>query len=144
MKNTGKYLSDLLKHIKRNKYKPKLFNSYYLWKVLWICGIGTSTSIEHMKKAWFQVIKRSTGILYCIVYNVLISIVYKSTFFFQIDSSGEIVTFPNGGCPWRDHLFDIEQEQGLSPTIKYVLYPDNNGNWRIQCVPVRIGSFENR
>jgi uncharacterized UPF0160 family protein len=65
-------------------------------------------------------------------------------FILQTDPSGEIIVFPNGGCPWRDHLSDIEQEQNLSPNIKYVIYSDNNGHWRVQCVPARIGSFENR
>lgn len=62
----------------------------------------------------------------------------------ETDPSGEIIVFPNGGCPWRDHLFEIEEEQNISPSIKYVVYPDNNGHWRVQCVPLRIGSFENR
>ncbi|XP_052067437.1 MYG1 exonuclease-like isoform X1 [Mytilus californianus] len=62
----------------------------------------------------------------------------------ETDPSGEIMVLSSGGCPWRDHLFDIEQEQNISPPIKFVIYADSNGNWRVQCVPVRIGSFENR
>jgi len=63
---------------------------------------------------------------------------------FEIDARGEIVVFQRGGCPWKEHLFDIENEQSISPDIKYVLYQDQVGKWRIQCVPVSLTSFENR
>ena len=62
----------------------------------------------------------------------------------QVDPSGEVIVFEAGGCPWRDHLFNLEEELKIEPSIKYVLYTDNNGKWRIQCVPIRLGSFENR
>ncbi|XP_060086338.1 MYG1 exonuclease-like [Ylistrum balloti] len=62
----------------------------------------------------------------------------------EVDPSGEIVTLKSGGCPWKDHLFNIEEEMCLSPKLKYVLYTDNSKKWRIQCVPLKIGSFENR
>eukprot|EP00794_Sanderia_malayensis_P016632 gene16632-18322_t len=63
---------------------------------------------------------------------------------FEVDSSGEVVCFANGGCPWKDYLFCIEEELNLEPKLKFVLFPDQNGNWRIQCVPVGLSSFENR
>ncbi|CAF1084252.1 unnamed protein product [Rotaria sp. Silwood1] len=64
---------------------------------------------------------------------------------FEIDPSGSIIVL-DCPCPWRDHLFDIEQEQKeiLNNTIKYVLYPDSNKTWRIQAVPLNKKSFENR
>ncbi|KAJ8299436.1 hypothetical protein KUTeg_023496 [Tegillarca granosa] len=62
----------------------------------------------------------------------------------QADPSGEIVVLESCGCPWRDHLFNIEEELKLDVPIKYILYQDNNKKWRVQCVPIRIGSFENR
>ena len=62
----------------------------------------------------------------------------------QVDPSGEIVLFPQGGVPWKDHMFSIEEEEQYKTTAKFVLYPDQNGKWRIQCVPKDLHSFENR
>ncbi len=61
-----------------------------------------------------------------------------------MDESGEIVVFESGGCPWKDHLMTLEEELQLSPPIKFALFADQNGKWRVQCVPIRLGSFENR
>jgi len=65
---------------------------------------------------------------------------------FDVDSSGEIVRLEMP-CPWKSHLFSLEGEgvAKLSPgDIKYVLYPDSSGAWRIQCVSVEELSFTNR
>ena len=32
----------------------------------------------------------------------------------------------------------------LEKTIKFVLYPDESGKWRVQAVPLTNGSFVNR
>lgn len=63
---------------------------------------------------------------------------------FDVDACGEIIAFPRGGCPWKEHLFDLEKSLELDLQIKYVLYPDNSGAWRIQCVPLNRHSFDNR
>jgi len=74
---------------------------------------------------------------------------------FAVDPSGQILEFGNGGCPWKEHLFELEEEQGLGvetnghgsqgkTKILFVVYTDQNGMWRVQCVPVRPSSFENR
>ena len=47
-------------------------------------------------------------------------------------------------CPWKDHLFSVEDEQEIQPTIKFVLFTDQSGKWRVQCVPVELFSFDNR
>ncbi|CAF3931108.1 unnamed protein product, partial [Adineta steineri] len=64
---------------------------------------------------------------------------------FDIDSSGSILVLDQP-IPWREHLFDIEQEEKekLGDKIKYVLYPDSNKTWYIQAVPLNNKSFENR
>lgn len=62
----------------------------------------------------------------------------------DVDSSGEIIEFKQGGCPWKDHVFALEEELNLGPKIKFVLFSDQSGNWRVQCVSVRSGSFVNR
>ena len=47
-------------------------------------------------------------------------------------------------CPWKAHLESLEQEQSLPDKILFAIYPDSSGNWRVQCVSVAPGSFENR
>lgn len=61
----------------------------------------------------------------------------------EVDSSGEIISI-EGGCPWKDHLFTLEEKLSIDVPIKYVLFSDQNGKWRVQCVPVSLKSFENR
>ncbi|XP_058229347.1 UPF0160 protein MYG1, mitochondrial isoform X2 [Hemibagrus wyckioides] len=62
----------------------------------------------------------------------------------EVDASGEIVLLAQGGCPWKEHLFLLEKELVLDITIKFVLYPDQNGQWRVQCVPAGLNTFHNR
>ena len=48
-------------------------------------------------------------------------------------------------CPWKEHLFDLEVENGLTGHFLYAIYPDlTSGTFRIQAVPVRDGSFDSR
>lgn len=63
---------------------------------------------------------------------------------FTIDASGEIVSFPEGGLPWKGHLYDMEKKHKLDKTIKFVLYTDQSGMWRVQAVTVEGKAFENR
>ena len=62
----------------------------------------------------------------------------------ETDPSGEIIKFESGGLPWRNHLYDLEKELQVDPLIKFVLYTDQAGMWRIQAVTVEGKSFENR
>lgn len=67
-------------------------------------------------------------------------------FFLQVDSTGEIIVLDTP-CPWTDHLFSLEQSlEGVGEgTIKYVLYQElESEKWRVQAVPVQIGSFQSR
>uniref|UniRef100_A0A8I3P0P9 MYG1 exonuclease n=1 Tax=Canis lupus familiaris TaxID=9615 RepID=A0A8I3P0P9_CANLF len=63
---------------------------------------------------------------------------------FQVDPSGEIVELAKGGCPWKEHLYHLES--GLSPpvTVAFVIYTDQAGQWRVQCVPKEPHSFQSR
>lgn len=63
---------------------------------------------------------------------------------FQVDKSGEIIDLSPSSCPWKDHLLDLEAEQNIDPLIKFVVYADSSGSWRVQCVPVSKTSFGNR
>ncbi|KIJ54869.1 hypothetical protein M422DRAFT_58209 [Sphaerobolus stellatus SS14] len=63
----------------------------------------------------------------------------------QVDGSGKIMVFESF-APWKEHLFNIEEELAIPADEKplYVLYEDENKNWRIQAVPVNSESFESR
>ncbi|KAJ6259942.1 hypothetical protein Dda_5586 [Drechslerella dactyloides] len=60
----------------------------------------------------------------------------------EIHDSGKIVNL-GVSCPWKEHLFAVEEELGVAGQILYALYSDGKG-WRIQAVPVSKDSFENR
>lgn len=66
---------------------------------------------------------------------------------FDHHPSGQILVFERS-IPWKDHLFMLEKEQGITGNDNkplYVLYGEGNRpGWRIQCVPVSTDSFENR
>jgi uncharacterized UPF0160 family protein len=62
---------------------------------------------------------------------------------YECDESGCIIRL-DGCCPWKSHLFNIEKELDLVGCIKYVLYSEKNGHWRVQCVPLNDHSFTNR
>ena len=41
---------------------------------------------------------------------------------FGVDPSGSIIKLPVAGCPWKEHLTQLEQEQKLGDAIKFCLY----------------------
>ena len=53
-------------------------------------------------------------------------------FISQIHPSGSVVMLENGGCPWKEHLYDEEIVAGVEGSVKLMLYSDTNGSWRIQ------------
>ena len=56
---------------------------------------------------------------------------------FKVDESGLIIEFNEGGCPWKEHFFDLEKKMNLlDKPILYAIFPDTNGSWRVQGVPV--------
>ncbi|KAL5730088.1 hypothetical protein ACHQM5_002957 [Ranunculus cassubicifolius] len=60
------------------------------------------------------------------------------------DASGEIMKLTKY-CPWSLHLFELEEEMKINPSIKYVLYEDERGkSWRVQAVAVAPEKFECR
>ncbi|KAL6784430.1 MYG1 [Auxenochlorella protothecoides x Auxenochlorella symbiontica] len=60
------------------------------------------------------------------------------------DPSGRIIVLRHF-CPWKEHLYDLEAEQGIEGQILYVLYEDDREKkWRIQAVSQSPGSFESR
>ncbi|KAF5800909.1 putative metal-dependent protein hydrolase [Helianthus annuus] len=62
----------------------------------------------------------------------------------DIDPSGEIMVLDRS-CPWKLHLFELEQELKTEPPIIYVLYQDERSkSWRVQAVNKSLDSFESR
>jgi len=61
----------------------------------------------------------------------------------KYDESGAIAVLPQS-CPWKDHLFELEEERGISGKLQYMLFLAQEGDWRIQSVPASPDSFENR
>ncbi|PKU63788.1 hypothetical protein MA16_Dca010706 [Dendrobium catenatum] len=62
----------------------------------------------------------------------------------NIDPSGEILVL-NKFCPWKLHLFELEEELKIDPPIKYVLYQDDRSkSWRVQAIAVSPDKFESR
>jgi len=61
----------------------------------------------------------------------------------NIDPSGEIILFDQM-CPWKSHLYVLEEKNQVSGQVKYALFQDVKGAWRIQAVPVEENSFASR
>ncbi|XP_026500147.2 MYG1 exonuclease [Vanessa tameamea] len=62
---------------------------------------------------------------------------------YQIHESGKILEFKER-FPWKEHLFELEEEMGLSGEILYVVFNDKPKSWRVQAVPVSPSSFITR
>jgi uncharacterized UPF0160 family protein len=63
--------------------------------------------------------------------------------------SGQLLTLPRAGIPWKEHLYNIEDAARVpdDKKILYVVYPEKDepgSKWRIQCVSVDFASFQNR
>jgi len=62
----------------------------------------------------------------------------------ETDPSGEIICFPMGGLPWKGHLYELEKLHKVEKLVKFVLYTDQGGMWRVQAVTKEGTAFENR
>ncbi|KAL6257501.1 hypothetical protein P5V15_011071 [Pogonomyrmex californicus] len=58
---------------------------------------------------------------------------------FEVDPSGEIIVLSQV-APWKEHLFQLEKEMNISPSIKYTIF-ENPDSYRVQCMPEAPGSF---
>merc|ERR1712113_1323773 len=62
----------------------------------------------------------------------------------NVHPSGEIISLKTF-CPWKKHLFELEEIQNLGQNIKYCVFPSSDGSFRVQAVPLdRPDNFENR
>jgi len=62
----------------------------------------------------------------------------------EVHAAGKIVKLESGGLPWKDHLYTLERAAGIENLVKFVLFPDQSGMWRVQAVTVEGKLFENR
>ena len=53
-------------------------------------------------------------------------------FLCKVDPSGEIIELQERGCPWKEHLFELEKDLNIDVPIKFAIYKDQNNNWRVQ------------
>ena len=63
---------------------------------------------------------------------------------FKAHPSGKIMLLENGGCPFKEHLYELEEEQGISGQVLYVIFEDQNGSWRVLAVGVKDEGFKSR
>merc|ERR1719427_428834 len=94
-----------------------------------MCGTEFTDRVKYYQEAWIPA-------------RTLVEEAIEARF--NVHSSGEIIVFKHSGCPWKEHLFDIEEELKIPGAIKFVLYQDQHLNWRVQCVPETLGSFQSR
>lgn len=67
------------------------------------------------------------------------------TSFDGADPRGRILFFAQA-VGWKGHIYDLEEALAIPDEEKpvYVVYPDESGKWRVQCVPISSDSFESR
>mmetsp|Transcript_6783 Transcript_6783/g.25058 ORF Transcript_6783/g.25058 Transcript_6783/m.25058 type:complete len:365 (+) Transcript_6783:319-1413(+) len=61
----------------------------------------------------------------------------------KIHPSGEIMQLSQF-CPWKEHLYELEEELGIPGKLKYCIFQDSKGSFRVQAVSVTAQSFESR
>ncbi|XP_011270216.1 hypothetical protein CAOG_08616 [Capsaspora owczarzaki ATCC 30864] len=57
-----------------------------------------------------------------------------------VHPSGQIIKLDQF-CPWKEHLFMLEEELNIQGAIKFVLFQDKSGTYRVQTVSVDEASF---
>jgi len=58
----------------------------------------------------------------------------------MVHESGQVIQLPVF-CPWTDHLLSLEEDLSLKGELKFVLFEDRNGTWRVQAIPIQADSF---
>jgi len=65
----------------------------------------------------------------------------------EYDPKGRILVFDGLSVPWKEHLYNLEEQEGGPAKVLYVLYPEKptpESKWRVQAVPVSKDSFQSR
>ncbi|XP_058823109.1 MYG1 protein-like isoform X1 [Topomyia yanbarensis] len=58
----------------------------------------------------------------------------------DVHNSGAILELEHF-CPWKEHLYELEEDYGITGLSKYVIYYNKENDWRIICVPLQSASF---
>ncbi|XP_065092496.1 MYG1 protein [Ochlerotatus camptorhynchus] len=58
----------------------------------------------------------------------------------EVHASGEILELEHFG-PWKEHLFELEEQYDVVGVPKYVIYFNKENDWRVICVPLQSASF---
>eukprot|EP01089_Gocevia_fonbrunei_P020400 TRINITY_DN7605_c0_g1_i1.p1 TRINITY_DN7605_c0_g1~~TRINITY_DN7605_c0_g1_i1.p1 ORF type:complete len:363 (-),score=76.31 TRINITY_DN7605_c0_g1_i1:53-1057(-) len=122
-------LSSRVKHLNSNWNDKDQNQDERFKKAMELAGSEFVESILHMKNHWLPARE--------LVENAVAT---KDS---EFGPKSEIIKLAQFG-PWQDHLETIEKEKGIEGLIKFVLFSDRSESWRIQAVPVRPGSFDNR
>jgi uncharacterized UPF0160 family protein len=61
----------------------------------------------------------------------------------KFHKSGEVMLLQTS-CPWKEHLNNLEEELNIVGKIKFVLFKDQDGGFRVQTVGLTLGSFSFR
>ena len=61
----------------------------------------------------------------------------------EVDPSGKIIVLSQF-CPWKEHLYAVELDEGIEGRIEFVIFVDSSGSWRVSTVPVTSTSFKFR
>lgn len=61
----------------------------------------------------------------------------------EVDESGKIIVLDQF-CPWKEHLYALEKENGIEGEIQFVLFQDSSKAWRVSTVSLTSTSFEFR
>lgn len=65
----------------------------------------------------------------------------------EYDPRGRVMVMEGQSVPWKDHLYTLEEAEGVEDKVLYVLYaekPVPDAKWRVQTVPVTKDSFQSR
>ena len=61
---------------------------------------------------------------------------------FETWEGGKIISFDNGGCPWKEHFFELEKDLNIEGDILFCLVEaETNKEWSVPAVPVEDQSF---
>jgi len=108
-----------------NDPSPDLDGQFY--KAMEVVGSEFVSKVNYYGKTWLPA-------------REIVEVAVKGRY--QTSETGEIFLLDQF-CPWQSHLHDIEEELNIKGQLKYVLFADQGGQWRIQCIPKSPSSFEN-
>lgn len=62
----------------------------------------------------------------------------------EVHPSEKVIKLDHSALPWLDHFYSLEREAGIGNLIKFALFVDQSGMWRVRAVTVEGSRFKNR